>query len=211
MTRQSDHPGIPRTKPELRRWLAAGVLAASVSATPAQAFDLLLTPEPMDEAAFVFGGAMIAHVFNPFHGFEDNYFLGGGYQRLWGDPDGFRFGGEVGFAGRFGPENSLEAWAGVVGRYDVRVLDVVRVGASMTFGLSAVTGTAVGRERDSEAFHNGDATLLFYMGPEINLSLADQPDKEVFLRLHHRSGAWETLGGMAAGADALIGGVRIHF
>jgi hypothetical protein len=99
----------------------------------------------------------------------------------------------------------------VVGRYDVRVLDVVRVGASMTLGLSAVTGTAIGRERDSEAFHNGDATLLFYMGPEINLSLVDQPEKEVFVRLHHRSGAWETLGGMAAGADALIGGVRIHF
>src|SRR5690606_14223755 len=157
----------------------AAALAISASATPARAFDFLLTPEPMDEAAFVLGGAMIARVFNPFEGFEDNYFLGGGYQRLWGDPDGFRFGCEVGLTGRFGPENSLEAWAGVVGRYDVRVLDVVRVGASMTFGLSAVTGTAVGRERESEAFHNGDATLLFYMGPEINLSLADQPDKEV--------------------------------
>jgi hypothetical protein len=65
----------------------------------------------MDEAAFVFGGAMIARVFNPFEGFEDNYFLGGGYQRLWGDPDGFRFGGEVGLAGRFGPANSLEVGA----------------------------------------------------------------------------------------------------
>lgn len=196
----------------LRRWLvAAGLLAAPYSATPARAFDVLLTPQPMDEAAFVFGGMMISHASNPFDGFEGNYFIGGGYQRLWGSPDGFRFGGEVGLAGRFGQATTLEAWGGIVGRYDVRVLDTVRVGASLTFGLSAVTGTQPGREQWSEDLYGGDATLLFYLAPEINLSLVDQPDKEVFVRLHHRSGAWTTLGGMAGASDALVGGLRVHF
>lgn len=196
-----------------RRWLHLVVfmLAAAGFSTPSAANDLFFTPEPMDEAFFGFAGRMMAEVYNPFGGYEDNYYLGGGYQRLWGDYDGFRFGGEVGLTGRFGPENSLEGWAGVVGRYDWRVFDLFRLGVSMTFGVSAVTGTAVGRERDSQAFHGGNATVLFYMGPEINLSLIDQPELEVFVRLHHRSGAWETLGGMAAGADAGVAGVRWHF
>jgi hypothetical protein len=33
----------------------------------------------------------------------------------------------------------------------------------------------------------------------------------LFLRLQHRSGARETLGGMAAGADAGVVGLRWHF
>lgn len=195
----------------LRRWLTAIGLLVPGLCTQALGYDLLLTPQPMDEAVFAFGGRMMEHVYNPFAGYEDNYFLGGGYQRLWGDYDGFRYGGEVGLTGRFGPENSVEAWAGAVGRYDFRVFDLFRAGVSMTFGLSAVTGTAVGRERDSEAFDHGNATLLFYMGPELNLSLIDHPETEVFVRLHHRSGAWGTLGGMAAGADASVAGIRFHF
>lgn len=189
--------------------LAALLILPGLSA-PAIANDLLLTPEPMDEAFFGFAGRMMADVFNPFGGWEDNYYIGGGYQRLWGDPNGFRYGGEVGVTARLGPENSLEGWAGVVGRYDWD-LGPFRAGLAMTFGLSAVTNTLVGRERESEEFHDGDARLLFYLGPELNLSLADHPETELFLRLQHRSGAWETLGKMAAGADAGVIGVRWHF
>lgn len=188
----------------------SALLVLPALAAPALANGLLLTPEPMDEAFFGFGGRMMAHVYNPFGGWEDNYYLGAGYQRLWGDPNGFRYGGEVGVTGRFGQESSLEGWAGVVGRYDW-TLGPVRAGASLTFGLSAVTNTLVGRERESEEFHDGNAALLFYLAPELNLSLAEHPETELFLRLHHRSGAWETLGNMAAGADAGVVGLRWHF
>ena len=188
----------------------AALLLLPAMAVPALANDLLLTPEPMDEAFFGFAGRMMAEVYNPFRGWEDNYYLGAGYQRLWGDPDGFRYGGEVGVTGRFGQESSLEGWAGVVGRYDWTI-GPVRAGASLTFGLSAVTNTLVGRERESEEFHGGNAALLFYLAPELNLSLAEHPETELFLRLHHRSGAWETLGDMAAGADAGVVGLRWHF
>lgn len=191
------------------RLLAALLMLPSLAA-PALANNLLLTPEPMDEAFFGFAGRMMAEVYNPFGGWEDNYYLGAGYQRLWGDPDGFRYGGEVGVTGRIGPESSLEGWAGVVGRYDW-TLGPVRAGLSMTFGLSAITNTLVGRERESEEFHDGNAALLFYLAPELNLSLAEYPETELFLRLHHRSGAWETLGDMAAGADAGVVGLRWQF
>lgn len=188
----------------------AALLILPCLSAPALANNLLLTPEPMDEAFFGFAGRMMAEVYNPFGGWEGNYYLGGGYQRLWGDPDGFRYGGEVGVTARFGPESSLEGWAGVVGRYDWN-LGPVRAGLSMTFGLSAVSNTLVGRERESEEFHGGNAALLFYLAPELSLSLSDHPETELFLRLHHRSGAWETLGDMAAGADAGVVGLRWHF
>jgi hypothetical protein len=189
----------------------AALLVLPCLSAPALAGSLLLTPEPMDEAFFGFAGRMMSEVYNPFGGYEDNYYVGGGYQRLWGDPNGFRYGGEVGLTARIGPESSIEGWAGVVGRYDWEFGDLFRAGLSLTFGVSAVSNTLVGRERESEAFHGGDATLLFYLAPEINFALADHPETELFLRLQHRSGAWETLGRMAAGADAGVVGLRWHF
>lgn len=194
--------------PSLRIALLTGALSLGL-ASPALAGNLLLTPDPLDEAFFGFGGAMMNDVFNPFGGFEPNTLFGGGYERLWAI-DRFQYGFEAGLTGRFGVRNSLEGWAGVVGRYDV-TLGEVNVGLGFTFGLSAVTDTVVGQESESEAFHNGDATLLFYMGPEIHASLVGYPQVEAFVRLHHRSGAWETLGGMAAGADAAVTGLRFKF
>ena len=183
---------------------AATSLALSV---PALAGQYLLTPDPLDEAFFGFGGAMMNDVFNPFGGFESNILAGAGYQRLWGNPEHFQYGLEAGLTGRFGVRSSLEGWAGAVARYDW-TLGPVNVGLGFTFGLSAITGTVEGQESQSQAFHQGDATLLFYMGPEIHASLVKHPRFEAFFRLHHRSGAWETLGGMAAGADAAVTGLR---
>lgn len=192
----------------LRTLFLCGALSLA-AAGPAAAGPYLLTPDPLDEAFFGFGGAMMNDVFNPFGGFEPNTLFGGSYQRLWG-PGRFQYGLEAGVAGRFGVRNSAEGWAGATARYDW-TLGGVNVGLGFTFGLSAVTDTVVGQESESEAFHGGDATLLFYMGPEIHASLANHPRIEAVIRLHHRSGAWETLGGMAAGADAAVTGIRFKF
>jgi hypothetical protein len=200
---------VERMRKTHRSALAALMMLPGFGA-PAIANELVFTSEPMDEAFFGFAGRMMARVYNPFGGWEDNFYVGGGYQRLWGDPNGFRYGGEVGLTARIGVESSLEGWAGVIGRYDW-VFGDLRAGASLTFGVSGVSNTLVGRERDSEAFHQGDATLLFYLSPEVNVSLAAHPETELFLRLQHRSGAWETLGNMAAGADAGVVGIRWHF
>jgi hypothetical protein len=113
---------------------------------------LLLTPDPLDEAFFGFGGAMMNDVFNPFGGFEPNTLVGAGYQRFWGNPGGLQYGVEVGVAGRFGQRNSVEGWSGAAARYTFG-LGPINVGLGFTFGLSAVTDTVVGQESESEAFH----------------------------------------------------------
>jgi hypothetical protein len=144
--------------------------------------------------------------------YEDNVLVGIGYQRFFYESLQISLGLEVGAAGRFGDKQSGEFWGGVVGRYDGFVLfDTLKIAPAFTFGLSAVTDTMAGREERLEAEYDGDATLLFYLGPEINFSLVEYPNVEVFWRLHHRSGAWETLGDMKGAANANVFGVRWEF
>jgi hypothetical protein len=186
-------------------------LAASFGfAEPAAAGHYLMTPDPLDEAFFGFGGAMMNDVFNPFGGFEPNILFGGAYQHFWGRPGHFQYGVEHGLAGRFGVRNSIEVWGGGAVRYDWTI-SRVQFGLGFTFGLSAVTDTVEGQESQSQAFHHGNPHLLFYMGPEVHASLTTHPRLEYFFRLHHRSGAWGTLGHMAAGADAAVTGFRYKF
>ena len=53
--------------------------------------------------------------------------------------------------------------------------------------------------------------LLFYLGFEAAFSLPEQPNAEVVLRLHHRSGAYGTLGGLKEGNNATVVGFRQRF
>ncbi|CDP50505.1 hypothetical protein [Paradevosia shaoguanensis] len=194
--------------------VSAGFLA--LLTVPAVAGNSVGSINPLDDQAiFVFGGRYYEETF--FTGmqpwavtYENNFVLGGGYQQFWlNHPTGLRIGGEAGAALRMGDSFSGEAWAGIVARFDGLVLgDTVRIAPSVTFGLTAETAP-VGIEAGNRG--GGDSTLLFYIGPELNVSWVDHPETEVFWRIHHRSGAWGTLGNMADGANASSFGVRWKF
>ena len=178
----------------------------------------LAQPEPArDQAAFAFTGryvnAYIENSLTPFiANYEDNFVLGGGYQKFLFEPlPDLRLGAEIGMALRGGTSTSGEIWAGPVLRYDgLRLGDKLRLSPSLTVGLSAVTGP-IGVEAERAERRNGDPTLLFFMAPEIAVSTLDNPDTELFYRVQHRSGAWDTLGGMADGANAQVFGIRFKF
>lgn len=172
-----------------------------------------------NSAAFLFGGRYhtdhmedLLNLRGPFGvDYEDNYVLGAGYQQFFVDGYGVKFGLEAGSAFRFGTDASVEGWAGVVGRYDGWVIgDKVRISPALTLGLSAISNP-MGIEAEREADEGGNATLLFYIGPEINLSWADNPNTEVFFRVQHRSGAWGRMGDMGDGANASTVGMRWHW
>ncbi|MEF2552192.1 hypothetical protein VQ042_12580 [Aurantimonas sp. A2-1-M11] len=135
-----------------------------------------------------------------------------GYQNFYfSDRLGFHYGFEVGGAGRFGDNTSGELWSGIVLRHEgVSVADSLHFSPSLTVGLSAVTET-VGREARNEIMDGGDATILFYLGPEISVSLSSARETELFWRLHHRSGAGGTLGDMRGAANANVFGFRSRF
>lgn len=193
----------------LRGSLVALVLAASAQMATAQ--------QVPDQSIFAFGGAFISGGIKesliPFTApYEQNRVIGVGYQKMLGTlGNDFNWGAEVGVAGRLGAISSAEAWAGLLLRYDGLVLgDSIRISPSLSAGFSAVTGP-IGVEFDRVKEHSGDATLLFYLGPEISVTALDHPNFEVFWRVHHRSGAWGTLGKMGDAANANVVGVRWHF
>lgn len=189
-----------------RRAVLPLALMLGLAATPAAATDF---SSPAFEAVLGFTGAVIKQLTDPSAGFEDNYLLGVGYQQGWGDMHGLLYGWEAGLAGRFGEKTSLEGWGGLFARYNFD-LGTVRVAPAFTFGLSAVTDTMAGGEADRVEGADGDGHLLFYLGPEISVGPTDG-NYEVFGRLHHRSGAWGTLGGVSGAADVAAIGFRSFF
>ena len=153
-------------------------------------------------------------ILDPFHAdFDDLTAVGIGYQRFLTQlPFNLRFGYEVGVAGRFGdksrfvPGNTADFRAGAVLRYDgFSLLDAVHVAAAVTLGISA------GYERQREFVKDGDASVLFYIGPEISLSPENHRKVELFGCVRHRSGGGGLLGDLNEGANAPVAGLRVFF
>ena len=197
-----------------RNWwgaLCAPIVSAVLvfSTGPAWSGPAIAPPQMHDVFGFV--GIPFERINDPGAGLEHNLIVGLGYQQSLSRLDALMFGWEAGLAGRFGERNSLEGWAGLFARYDIHLGDI-RIAPALTFGLSAVTDTMAGGETDRvDDYGDGNGTLLFYLGPEVSVGLESIPNVEVFARLHHRSGAWGTLGEMHGGLDVMAFGVRSFF
>ncbi|MFJ1309627.1 hypothetical protein [Agrobacterium sp. P15N1-A] len=169
------------------------------------------------EAIFGFGGALTKEdmlksaALIPVE-YERNAILGGGYQFYPYHIGNVKLGGEIGVAARFGKGFTGEVWAGPVARYEqIRLGERLFITPSFTAGLSLVTDAQPGREREQEIKDDGNANVLFYLGPEINVSFREDSSTEFFWRLHHRSGGGKTLGNMKGATNANIFGVRYKF
>lgn len=169
------------------------------------------------EAIFGFGGVLTkedmlkSSALIPVE-YERNAILGGGYQFYPYRIGNVKLGGEIGVAARFGRGFTAEVWAGPVARYEqIRLGERLFITPSFTAGLSLVTDAQPGREREQEIKDNGNANVLFYLGPEINVSFSEDSPTEFFWRLHRRSGGGKTLGNMKGATNANVFGVRYKF
>jgi len=156
----------------------------------------------------------------------DNYIAGIALARdLYKIGLGFTLGGEIGGAMRFGPyalcchpvvkssglASSPELWVGPRISHEGFVLfGKIRLAGAVTWGVS-FAGNSIGHERVREIDSGGSARALFYLGPEIILSMTDFPNLEFVYREHHRSGANGTLGKLREGYNANVFGVRYKF
>ena len=169
-----------------------------------------------DNAAFVFGGALTADDLGRSASpltvdYDGNGILGAGVQSYFFDYEWVQVGGEVGLAFRFGQGTTGEVWAGSVARLDpLKLGNDLRITPSITVGFSVVSDAQVGREADQEREYEGDAGVLFYLGPEISFSFREDAPS-IFWRLHHRSGGGKTLGNMKGATNANVIGVRHQF
>jgi hypothetical protein len=172
---------------------------------------------PYREAVFMFGGifskAAMGRTADVFNVTYDNfYILGLGYQRLCWTWWRFDLGWEVGTSYRFGSvADSAEGWGGLLIRaHGITFCDAITVTPSVTGGFSVVTAS-IGHEYRRVSNRDGDATFLFYLGPELAISHRRCPNVELFYRLQHRCGGHGTLGNLSEGYNANVLGVRFKF
>ncbi|RST87341.1 hypothetical protein EJC49_05930 [Aquibium carbonis] len=123
--------------------------------------------------------------------------------------NGVSFGTEAGVAARVGPDVSGEVWGGVSATHVGPTIGPITISPSLVVGLSAVN-KAVGIESRRRGA-KGDARLLFYLGPELQFRSSALPGVALVYRIHHRSGAWHTLGNMRDATNSNVIGLKIDF
>ena len=196
------------------RYIIAGLLAATIALAPGAA-NAEQPSRALDQNVFVLGGAFQNEwvwdtaAFWRDH-YENNFFAGIGYQNFVYHTDfGLKAGLEVGAGIRAGGTTSAELWAGVVARYDGMHVGDLNISPSLTAGLSLVSDT-IGVET-RRANNIGEAVpVLFYLGPEISLSHASNPNVELTARIQHRSGGYGAIAPID-GSNAATVGLRFGF
>lgn len=187
----------------------------ALAATPSLASEDMTSET--SEAIFGFGGALTkedmlksAALF-PVE-YERNAILGGGYQFYPYHIGNVKLGGEIGVAARFGKGFTGEVWVGPVARYEqIRLGERLFITPSFTMRPQPCHGCAAGPRARTGNQDDGNANVLFYLGPEINVSFSEDSSTEFFWRLHHRSGGGKTLGNMKGATNANVFGVRYKF
>lgn len=187
------------------RTQAIAGLALMLLAAPAQA-------QPIVDGSnvFVFGGRFqdeyvweTAAFWSPHY--EDNYFVGAGYQTFFADlPAGFHLGVEAGAGLRLGQRSSAEIWSGLVVKHDGLTFGDITISPAATAGISVVTDT-IGVETERAGWQDRPVTALFYFGPEIAVSHASLPGVEAFARIQHRSGGYGVIAEIDGSNAATLG------
>ena len=157
--------------------------------------------------------------------FFDNFILGGAYQRDFIQfSSGVLIGAEVGLADQFGNyplccdkvvrsnrvAHSAELWGGISFRHEgLALFDTIRISPVFVFGLSAISNP-IGQEALHRSITKA-ARRRFSTWALILHCLANSPNTELVIRVHHRSGGYGTLGGLKEGNNANVVGIRHRF
>ena len=200
----------------------ASVTLFQMEASSANAQDT--SSDSRDMSVFVFVGESVRGFDNyPFEStYGDQQFAG--ISVNWTPielPAGFKAGLDAGLSVRedgdaLGPSGtSGEVWLGPTLIHEGIEFGPVTFHPGFTAGFSAVT-KSYGLERTREIEEDGDASLLYYLGPELGVSLRSLPYWAFTYRFHHRSGASEvdlipTLGSIGDTMNASTFGVRYRF
>ncbi len=140
-------------------------------------------------------------------------------RRLMGVGDLFQIEGEAGLATRFGDHSSPEIWTALYFRWLKFPWDQY---LDTSFAVSSGFNLALLNDPLEVArFGNGNSPtrLLHYFSPEITFALPSHPQRELFVRFHHRSGLAKInshiskllFNNAAAGADYATIGLRWKF
>jgi len=145
--------------------------------------------------------------------FTSTTFVGAALSRELYRWKGFSIEAEGGLGYQFGggsDESAGHVWGALYGRYDAFPWNhVVHTSVAGSIGLSYITQQTA--FENSETNDGDTKQLLHYFSPEITFALPDHRDKELVLRLHHRSGANGAFGCDGCGSNIISFGFRKRF
>lgn len=121
---------------------------------------------------------------------------------------------EVGAGLRFEPDRdyySPEAWGAIYLRFDgFPWNDVLRTSIGISTGLDVVADLPPSETNYGQKSVPGGAVLQHYLSPEIAFSLPDNPEDELFIRIHHRSTGYGLFWDASTGSNLVAIGLRFR-
>jgi hypothetical protein len=212
-----------------RPQILVALIVALMLATPATAADWaqwhwrsLDQPCGGDCAVLVFGGQSVnSNVKNIFFkgippwqwGYDEGSFLGvAASRRVVTLFDFVTFEAEIGAGKRFGNQHEGEFWGAIYGRISKFPWnDYIVTTIALSTGLNYATGISEFEKEHSGLTPPDGVHVLHYFAPEITFALPAAPDKQLVVRLQHRSGAFGVVSNANSGATYLTGGFRFWF
>ena len=119
---------------------------------------------------------------------------------------------EVGAAKRFGNQHEGEFWGAFYVRYTAFPWNkYLTTTFALSTGLSYATGISEFEKDHSELNPPAGTHVQHYFSPELTFALPEHKERQLVVRLHHRSGAYGVVSGAMSGATYLTVGVRAWF
>lgn len=119
---------------------------------------------------------------------------------------------EIGAAKRFGNQNEGEFWGAIYFRYsEFPWNSFIHTTVAGSIGLNYATGISAIEMEYGKLDPPGGTHVMHFYSPEITFSLPKHLDKQLVVRLHHRSGAYGVVSGAFSGATYLTVGLRSWF
>ena len=199
---------------------AAATLGAALTAGAAEPDLLSPTPiaaEPMWGAAVFLGASGGGHdlhelAIRPWLADTRDYlWLGGAVSRrigrFWTD---FSVEAEVGAGRRFSSGyHAGEGWVAGYVRYDgFPWKDRLYTTFALSTGLNVISSFPAEETRKDDKHRS---YLLHYFSPELTFALPENPNHELVLRYHHRSGVFGTFNGVWGGSNVVSVGYRYRW
>jgi hypothetical protein len=120
--------------------------------------------------------------------------------------------GELGTAKRYGDQNEAEFWGAFYVRWTAFPWNnFVYTTLGLSTGLNYATGISDFEKAHSELNPPAGTHIQHYFSPELTFALPEHKERQLVVRLHHRSGAYGVVSGAMSGATYIVVGVRAWF
>ncbi len=119
---------------------------------------------------------------------------------------------EAGTGKRFGNQQEGEFWGAIYVRYTAFPWNnFIYTTLGLSTGLNYATGISDFEKEHSKLDPPAGTHIQHFFSPELTFAMPDHKERQLIVRLHHRSGAYGIVSGALSGATYLTAGIRLWF